>query len=109
MGCVASFNKHCDVCICLLNEYKGQINNHNNIRNKNNKSNNLNRTSTFYKRKLNDAFEKLNKDVKHEYELTQLKELNEIYQKLLSLDSARNKHITIDNNDIDLYNVNSNV
>ena len=109
MGCIPNFNKHCDVCICLLNEYKGQINNHNKIRNKNNKSNNLYRTSTFYKRKLNDAFEQLNKDVKHEYELTQLKELNEIYQKLLSLDSARNKHVTIDNNDIDLYNVNSNV
>ena len=23
MGCVASFNKHCDVCICLLKDYKG--------------------------------------------------------------------------------------
>ena len=98
MGCIPNFNKHCDVCICLLNEYKGQINN-------NNKSNNLNRTSTFYKKKLNDAFEKLNKDVKHEYELTQLKELNEIYQKLLSLDSARNKNIVIENNDVGLYHV----
>ena len=108
MGCIPTFNKHCDVCICLLNEYKGQINknnNNNNIQNENNKSNNLNRTSTFYKRKLNDAFEKLNKDVKYEYELTQLKELNEIYQKLLALDSARNKNITLENNDIGLYNV----
>ena len=104
MGCIPNFNKHCDVCICLLNEYKGQINKPHNNKNINNKQN-LNRTSTFYKRKLNDAFEKLNKDVKCEYELTQLKELNEIYQKLLSLDSARNKNIIIENNDCGIYNV----
>lgn len=105
MGCVASFNKHCDVCICLLKEYNGEIkknnyvisNNNNYVKTKNNKN------TTFYKIKLNKALEQLNKDVKYEHESQQFKELNEIYQKLMSLDSERNGDI---NNENDINNLN---
>jgi CRISPR/Cas system CMR-associated protein Cmr1 (group 7 of RAMP superfamily) len=100
MGCVASFNKHCDVCICLLKEYKGEIKKNNYI-NSNNKKQNKN--TTFYKIKLNKALDQLNKDVKYQHESEQLKELNEIYQKLLSLDSERNKNIYNEN---DINNLN---
>ena len=49
MGCVASFNKSCDVCICLLKEYKGEIKKNNYIISDGKKGNNK---STFYKVKL---------------------------------------------------------
>ena len=52
MGCVASFNKHCDVCICLLKEYKGEIKKDNYIITNNIKTKN-NKNTTFYKIKLN--------------------------------------------------------
>jgi len=100
MGWVASFNKHCDVCICLLKEYKGEIKKNIYI-NSNNKKQNKN--TTFYKIKLNKALDQLNKDVKYQHESEQLKELNEIYQKLLSLDSERNKNIYNEN---DINNLN---
>ena len=108
MGCVPSYTKHCDVCICLLNEYKGQINLKYNINNNNinNKKCIINRTSTFYKKQLNENLEKLNKDVKCEYELKEFKELNEIYQKLLALDSARKNNINKENEPNDIYQVN---
>ena len=107
MGCIPSYTKHCDVCICLLKEYKGQINlKYNN--NNGNKNNKVNRTSSFYKKKLNENFEKLNNDIKQEYELKQFKELNEIYQKLLALDSARNNNNNIinENDPNDIYQIN---
>jgi len=105
MGCVPSYTKHCDVCICLLKEYKGQINLKYNINN-NNKNYKVNRTSSFYKKKLNENLEKLNNDVKYEYELKQFKELNEIYQKLLALDSARKNNINNENDPNNIYQVN---
>ena len=45
----------------------------------------------------------MNKDIKYQHESEQLKELNEIYQKLLSLDSERNKNIQNEN---DINNLN---
>ena len=57
----------------------------------------------FIKIKLNKALDQLNKDVKYQHESEQLKELNEIYQKLLSLDSERNKNIYNEN---DINNLN---
>ena len=100
MGCVAGFNKHCDVCICVLKEYNGEIKKNNYI-NSNNKKKNKN--TAFYKVKLNKALEQMNKDIKYQHESEQLKELNEIYQKLLSLDSERNKNIQNEN---DINNLN---
>jgi hypothetical protein len=100
MGCVAGFNKHCDVCICVLKEYNGEIKKNNYI-NSNNKKKNKN--TAFYKLKLNKALEQMNKDIKYQHESEQLKELNEIYQKLLSLDSERNKNIQNEN---DINNLN---
>lgn len=102
MGCVASFNKHCDVCICLLKEYKGEIKKDNYIITNNIKTKN-NKNTTFYKIKLNKALEQLNKDVKYQHESEQFKELNEIYQKLMSLESERNNEIYNEN---DINNVN---
>ena len=99
MGCVAGFNKHCDVCICVLKEYNGEIKKNNYI-NSNNKKKNKN--TAFYKLKLNKALEQMNKDIKYQHESEQLKELNEIYQKLLSLDSERNKNIQ-NENDINIF------
>ena len=58
---------------------------------------------SYYKIKLNKALEQLNKDVKYEHESQQFKELNEIYQKLMSLDSERNGDI---NNENDINNLN---
>ena len=100
MGCVAGFNKHCDVCICVLKEYNGEIKKNNYI-NSNNKKKNKN--TAFYKLKLNKALEQMNKDIKYQHESEQLKELNEINQKLLSLDSERNKNIQNEN---DINNLN---
>ena len=101
MGCVGSFNKNCDVCICLLKEYNGEIKKNNFVNSKFKKSK-KNKNTTFYKIKLNNALENLNKDVKYQHEEEQLKELNEIYQKLLSLDSERNN--IYDENDINNLN-----
>ena len=103
MGCVAGFNKHCDVCICVLKEYNGEIKKNNYI-NSNNKKKNKN--TAFYKLKLNKALEQMNKDIKYQHESEQLKELNEIYQKLLSLDSERNKNIYNENDFNNLNQVN---
>ena len=100
MGCVAGFNKHCDVCICVLKEYNGEIKKNNYINSKNKKKN---KNTAFYKLKLNKALEQMNKDIKYQHESEQLKELNEIYQKLLSLDSERNKNIQNEN---DINNLN---
>ena len=103
MGCVAGFNKHCDVCICVLKEYNGEIKKNNYI-NSNNKKKNKN--TAFYKLKLNKALEQMNKDIKYQHESEQLKELNEIYQQLLSLDSERNKNIYNENDFNNLNQVN---
>ena len=103
MGCVDSFNKNCDVCICLLKEYKGEIKKNNYIISDVKKVNNK---STFYKSKINETFIKLNKDVKYQHEVEQLKELNDIYQQLLSLDSERNKNIYNENDFNNLNQVN---
>ena len=73
----------------------------NNYINSNNKKKNKN--TAFYKLKLNKALEQMNKDIKYQHESEQLKELNEIYQKLLSLDSERNKNIQNEN---DINNLN---
>lgn len=48
MGCVASFNKHCDVCICLLKDYKGEIKKNNFVYTNYGKAKNEKNT-TFYK------------------------------------------------------------
>ena len=103
MGCVASFNKSCDVCICLLKEYKGEIKKNNFIISDGKKGNNK---STFYKSRINETFIKLNKDVKYQHEVEQLKELNDMYQQLLSLDSERNKNIYNENDFNNLNQVN---
>ena len=52
---------------------------------------------------MNKAFVDLNKDIKYQHEKVQLKELNEIYQKLLSLDSERNNNLYEEN---DINNLN---
>ena len=105
MGCVASFNKHCDVCICLLKDYKGEIKKNNFVYSNYGKAKNEKNT-TFYKRELNKTLEQLNRDVKYQHESEQLKELNEIYQKLLSLDSQRNNDIYNENDNNNLNQIN---
>ena len=101
MGCVPSYNKHCDTCIRLLKEYNGEIKKNNFINAKN--MSNHKKNTNFYKIKLNKAFVDLNKVVKYQHEKEQLKELNEIYQKLLSLDSERNNNLYEEN---DINNLN---
>ena len=66
----------------------------------------IEKNANICKKKLNDALEKMNKNVKYEYESKQLKELNEIYQTLLSIESERNKSkiIELNNNN----NINDN-
>ena len=91
MGCVGGFNKHCDVCICLLKEYKGEIKKNNYFKSPKEKSKENNKKN-FYKKKLNETLQKMNNDVKYQHENEQLLELNGIYQKLLSLDSQRNNY-----------------
>ena len=60
----------------------------------------------FIKSRINETFIKLNKDVKYQHEVEQLKELNDIYQQLLSLDSERNKNIYNENDFNNLNQVN---
>ena len=91
MGCVASFNKHCDVCICLILTTGKQK---------------MIKILLFIKRELNKTLEQLNRDVKYHHESEQLKELNEIYQKLLSLDSQRNNDIYDENDNNNLNQIN---
>ena len=89
--------------LCLLKEYKGEIKKNNYIISDGKKVNNK---STFYKSRINETFIKLNKDVKYQHEVEQLKELNDIYQQLLSLDSERNKNIYNENDFNNLNQVN---
>jgi hypothetical protein len=49
----------------------------------------------------------MNKNVKYEYESKQLKELNEIYQTLLSIESERNKTKIIEPNNNNNINDNN--
>ena len=79
MGCVGGFNKHCDVCICLLKEYKGENKKNNYFKSPKEKTKENNKKN-FYKKKLNETLQKMNNDVKYQHENEQLLELNGIYQ-----------------------------
>jgi len=91
MGCVGGFNKNYDKCIITLRQY-GRILQKN--KNKNNSEKEklvLNKKALVCKKQLNDALTKMNENVKFGYESKQLKEINEMYQELLSLESERKK------------------
>ena len=98
MGCVGGFNKNCDKCIRVLRQY-GEIVKKNNYTCEDKEKIDLKKKSNICKKNLNDALEKMNKNVKNEYETKQLKEFNEIYQKLLDIESERNKN-KLENNNI---------
>jgi hypothetical protein len=107
MGCVGGFNKNCDKCICLLREYGGVVKKNNFTNNNDIENKAIEKNAYICKKKLNDAFEKMNKNVKYEYESKQLKELNEIYQTLLSIESERNKTKIIEPNNNNNINDNN--
>lgn len=108
MGCVGGFNKNCDKCIYLLRQYGGVVKNNNYTTNNPKEKIILEKNSNFYKKKLNNALENMNKSAKYEHEYKQLKELNEIYQTLLTIESERNKSKIDLNNNINNNDLNDN-
>lgn len=91
MGCVGGFNKNYDKCIITLRQY-GRILQKNKDKNNNEKEKLvLNKKALACKKQLNDALTKMNENVKFGYESKQLIEINEMYQKLLSMESERKK------------------
>ena len=110
MGCVGGFYKNYDKCLYYLKQYKGVIKKNNYIYISQKEKLIIENNSNYYKKKLNETLEKMNKDIKYEGQSKQLKELNEIYQNFLALESERNKTILIynDNNNIAEQNENNN-
>lgn len=102
MGCVGGFYKNYDKCLYYLKQYKGVIKKNNYIYISQKEKSIIENNSNYYKKKLNETLQKMNKDIKYEGQSKQLKELNEIYQNFLALESERNKTILIlnDNNNI---------
>ena len=102
MGCVGGFYKNYDKCLYYLKQYKGVIKKNNYIYISQKEKSIIENNSNYYKKKLNETLQKMNKDIKYEGQSKQLKELNEIYQNFLALESERYKTILIlnDNNNI---------
>ena len=102
MGCVGGFYKNYDKCLYYLKQYQGVIQKNNYIYISQKEKSIIENNSNYYKKKLNETLQKMNKDIKYEGQSKQLKELNEIYQNFLALESERNKTILIlnDNNNI---------
>ena len=91
MGCIGGFNKNCDKCIVQLRQYGGIIKK-NNYTNQNPKEKlELDKKANYYKKQLNNTLQQMNNNIKYEHEYQQLKEFNEIYQTLLTIESERNK------------------
>lgn len=91
MGCVGGFNKNYDKCIIVLRQYGRIIQKNKDTKNNEKEKLVLNKKANVCKMQLNEALSKMNENVKFKYESKQLKELNEMYQKLLSLESERKK------------------
>ena len=108
MGCVGGFYKNYDKCLYYLKQYKGVIKKNNYIYISQKEKLIIENNSNYYKKKLNETLEKMNKDIKYEGQSKQLKELNEIYQNFLALESERNKTILIYNDNIAEQNENDN-
>ena len=99
MGCVGGFHKNYDKCIVVLRQY-GRIVQKNIDTNNNEKEKLvLNKKANECKKQLNEALTKMNKNIKFGYESKQLIEINEMYQKLLSLESERKKIKFVDKDD----------
>lgn len=98
MGCVGGFYKNYDKCLYYLKQYKGVIKTNNYIYMSPKEKFILENNANFYKKQLNITLQKMNKEVKYKDQCQQLKELNEIYQNFLSLESERNRTVLIENN-----------
>ena len=99
MGCVGGFNKNCDKCIYLLRQYGGLVRMNNYTSKTPKEKLIIENNSNFYKKKINEVLVKMNNNIKYEHEYKQLKEFNEIYQNLLTIESERNKTKIEDNTD----------
>ena len=97
MGCVGGFYKNYDKCLYYLKQYKGVIKTNNYIYMSPKEKFVLENNANYYKKQLNITLQKMNKDVKYKDQCEQLKELNEIYQNFLSLESERNRTLLIEN------------
>jgi hypothetical protein len=91
MGCVSSFHKNYDKCIIVLRQYGRIVQKNKEINNNEKEKLVLNKKANLCKKQLNEALTKMNENVKFGYESEQLIELNDMYQKLLSLESERKK------------------
>ena len=91
MGCVSSFHKNYDKCIIVLRQYGRIVQKNKEINNNEKEKLVLNKKSNLCKKQLNEALTKMNENVKFGYESKQLIEINDMYQKLLSLESERKK------------------
>ena len=98
MGCVGGFHKNYDKCIIVLRQYGRIVQKNINTNNNEKEMLELNKKANICKQQLNDALTKMNKNIKFGYESKQLIEINEMYQKLLSLESERNKIKFLDKN-----------
>ena len=95
MGCVGGFYKNYDKCLYYLKQYKGVIKKNNYIYISQKEKLIIENNSNYYKIKITQTLQKMNKDIKYEGQSQQLKELNEIYQNFLALESERNRTILI--------------
>jgi hypothetical protein len=91
MGCVSGFHKNYDKCIIFLRQYGKIVQKNKDTNNNEKEALVLNKKANVCKKQLNEALTKMNKNVKFGYESKQLIEINEMYQKLLSLESERKK------------------
>ena len=104
MGCVGGFYKNYDKCLYYLKQYKGVIKKNNYIYMSPKEKLIAQTNANYYKKQLNTTLQKMNKDVKYKDQSKQLRELNEIYQNYLSLESERNKTAFIENNNNNINN-----
>lgn len=98
MGCVGGFYKNYDKCLYYLKQYKGVIKKNNYIYMSPKEKLALENNANYYKKQLNSTLQKMNRDAKYNDQCQQLKELNEIYQNFLALESERNRTLLIENN-----------
>ena len=96
MGCVSSFHKNYDKCIIVLRQYGRIVQKNKEINNNEKEKLVLNKKANLCKKQLNEALTKMNENVKFGYESKQLIEINDMYQKLLSLESERKKNKFVD-------------
>ena len=98
MGCIGGFYKNYDKCLYYLKQYNTLIS----TKNYNEKTEQekfvIISNSNFYKKKINETLQKMNKEAKYRSQSKQLIELNEIYQNFLSKESYRNKTQEINDN-----------